>query len=173
MMIQKNKRYYKYLQLLALIKMKGLTFLLAMTLLSQNLFSQDETIASGIYQGYRDTFSFNQDSVSFSIWSNGGIIYPMKGTGTFEVSNDILLLRTHFNPKWDGLDKTVVELGDTEYLEDRTLVFHLIEYDEYSINFTLIGIIENSMDLGKKEIKAFLKDDKKMKFRERQIDKKN
>jgi len=105
--------------------------------------------------------------------SNGGLIFPMEGSGQFTHSEDILIVRTGKNHKKPINEKTPRELGDREYVEYKTLVFKLNGLANDSLNLTLIGMIENSDFRGKKTVRKFERDHKRFRYRERHLIRKN
>lgn len=95
----------------------------------------------------------------------------MEGTGTFKVSENILTIKTGENKRDQLTTKEPRELGDKEIIENKTLVFLINDFEIDLLNLTLLGIEKNSEFDEKKTIRKFLKDHKKLKFRERKLKK--
>jgi len=125
----------------------------------------------GQFSDSRDTFNFDNNSVSFDIFSNGGLIYPMEGHGTFTVVSDILTIKTCSSTNEAHPREESRALGDREIIEGRTVVFIINNFVPDSLTLTLIGIIDNSEFHKQKTIRKFRKENNKFKFRERQLNK--
>jgi hypothetical protein len=150
--------------------MKRLSIAYFLLLISLFTYSQSEIDLNGIYLDSRDTLNFHKNSVSFQIMSNGGLIYPMNGTGKFRISDNILTIKTLKNVQQDKLSsKEPRDLGDKEFIENKTLIFIINDFEKDFLNLTLIGIINNSEFHENKTIRKFMKEHKKLKFRERKL----
>lgn len=105
--------------------------------------------------------------------SNGGLIFPMGGCGQFTQSEDVIIVRTGKNFEKPFNEKKPRELGDREYVEDKTLVFKIHKFENDSLKLSLIGVIGNSDFKEKKTIKRFERENHKFRFRERQLTRRN
>jgi hypothetical protein len=105
--------------------------------------------------------------------TNGGLISPMEGNGKFSLRDKILTIKTEkfLNGKIDRKEPIVI--GDKIFIEDKTLIFLINDFDEEKLNLTLLGIIENSKYQEKRTTKKFLRENKKFKYRERKLKKTN
>lgn len=139
---------------------------------SITVYSQPNIELDGQFSDSRDTFIFYFDSVSFDIMSNGGLIHPMEGMGTFSVESDILTIKTNRHSNEESPTEELRELGEREFVEGRTLVFRINDFSTNLLNLTLIGIINSSEFHKKRTIKKFRKGYKEFKFRGRQLKKK-
>jgi len=157
----------------ALISMKKPLFIIIFIVSTMSIFSQTNEILQGVYFDDRDTIEFHQDSITFSIMSNGGFIFPMEGHGQFTQNDDILIVRTEKNPSKPIIEKKPKELGDREYIEDETLVFKIHRFENDSLKLSLIGVIGNSDFKEKKTVKRFERNNHKLRFRERLLIKSN
>ena len=149
--------------------MRYITFLLVF--LGITTYSQSEIDLNGVYLDSRDTFHFYQDSVSFHIMSNGGLIFPLEGHGSFAISKNILTIKTEKTKHDKNKSQEPRKLGDKVFIEEKTLVFLINEYSKENLNLTLLGIIENSKFHKKKTTRKFLREHKKFKYRERELNK--
>jgi len=137
------------------------------TFLITSFFAQTNITLDGQFFNSRDTLIFHDDSISFSIMSNGGVIYPIEGFGIFNICNNILYIKTGLQPKKP--DK--VQFGDKIYIENETLLFRINSIKSESLNITLIGIINNSEFRTNKTARKFLREHKKFIYRERILEK--
>ncbi len=128
-----------------------------------------QTSIEGTFSNEEDSLIFQNGSVSLSIMSNGGLIFPIKGEGEYRISESILLVKTGKNHNilsQKALDK---ELGFTKFLENETVVFKINKQAENQLELTLLGISENVDFQGKKTIKKFERDHKKLVYRTREL----
>ncbi|HEV7347661.1 MAG TPA: hypothetical protein VGN67_05045 [Telluribacter sp.] len=116
--------------------------------------------------------TFRKDSVSFSIMSNGGLIYPMEGYGVYRLTDNLLIVRTDKNTNKPSQQRLPRELGDRDYLENRTLVFKINNMTENQLELVLIGISENANFKTPKTIRDFERDHKKFIYQKRLLKKK-
>lgn len=137
------------------------------TFLITSIFAQSNITLNGQFFNSRDTLIFHDDSISFSIMSNGGVIFPIEGFGTFNICNNILYIKTRHQPKKQ--DK--VQFGDKVYIENKTLLFRINSIKSEYLNITLIGIINNSEFRTNKTVRKFLRKHKKFIYRERILEK--
>ena len=158
---------------LASISMKKPIFLIIFTVSTMSIFSQSNGILQGIYLDDRDKIEFHQDSITFSIMSNGGFIFPMEGYGQFTQSDDILIVRIRKNAERPINKRKPSELGDREFIEDKTLVFKIHKLENDSLKLSLIGVIGNSDFRERQTVKRFERENRKFRFRERQLTRRN
>lgn len=150
------------------MKQNLLTILFTISLIS----SFGQTSIEGTFLDERDTLVFKNDTMSLSIMSNGGLIFPIEGTGVYIISESNLIIKTGKNPNKPVQEKTTKELGDTEYLEEETVVFKISEQGENHLELILIGICDNSEFQGRKTIKRFERNHKKFIYRKRELKRK-
>jgi len=147
--------------------------ILIILLLLQTVSSFCQMTLEGTYLNSRDTLNFHNDMISFSIMSNGGLIYPMKGMGKYELTSDLLIIKTAYYQNKPDKKKEIRKLGDTEYLEFKTLIFKVRINTEDDITLVLIGICDTEKFKKKKTVRKFTRNHKKLIYRERQLKKEN
>jgi hypothetical protein len=157
------------LELIEKIKPYLFTILFAIFLTS----SFGQTIIEGTYLDDRDTLTFKSDSVSLSIMSNGGLIFPINGNGEYSITENTLIIKTGENPNKPIEEKTHRELGDTKYLINETIIFKISNQKENQLELILLGICDNKVFNGLKTIKKFERDHKRNIYRKRALKKKN
>ena len=151
------------------MKQKLLTILFAIFLIS----SFGQTSIDGTFLDDRDTLKFRNDTVSLSIMSNGGLIFPIKGLGEYRIIENTLIIKTGENPNKPIEEKTHRELGDTKYLHNETIIFKINKQTENQLELILLGICDNKEFNGQKTIKKFERDHKKFIYRKRELKRKN
>lgn len=125
----------------------------------------------GTFLDDRDTLNFHNDSVSFAIMSNGGLIFPINGSGKYKITENILIIKAGKNPDKPKKKKTLRELGDMTFLENETVIFKINEQTEDQLDLTLLGICDNKEFNGNKTIKKFKRRHKKLIYRKRVLKK--
>ena len=132
-----------------------------------------QTTLNGTYLDDRDELSFHDDSVSFSIMSNGGVIFPIEGSGGYKLTDDLLIIQTGNNSNKPSTAKKPRELGDTLYSDYQTFVFKFNTLSDEQLDLVLIGVCASNEFKGHKTIKRFKQNHRKLIFRQRLLKKKN
>lgn len=132
-------------------------------------FSFCQTSIEGFFSNERDTLVFKNDTISLSISSNGGFISPLKGVGEYTISNNKLIIKTGENSDKAINEKMPKAFGDTQYLEDKIVVFQIEEQSKSRLELVLIGVCDKPAFKGRKTIRQFERDHKRLTYRQRTL----
>ena len=146
-------------------------YLLILILLLPMMASIGQALDGHTYLDDRDTLIFYNDSVSLSIMSNGGLIYPIEGVGQYCILEHYLIVETGADMNNTFAAKRPIELGDTRFLDNETAIFKINHHSSNFLKLVLLGICDNEDYKGRKTIKRFERDHKKLKYRKRKLKK--